>query len=54
MMMLLVLDLLGLLLVAGFLAVEVIGERRDETWGAGSARQGIRSLLQRAGRLLRR
>ena len=32
MMMLLVLVLLGLLFVAGFIAFEVIGEKKDETW----------------------
>jgi hypothetical protein len=33
MMILLILVLLGLLLVAGFLAYWVIEERSDETWG---------------------
>jgi hypothetical protein len=32
MMILLVLVLLGLLFVAGFIAFEVIGEKKDETW----------------------
>ena len=32
MMILLVLVLLGLLLVAGFIAFEMVGEKRDETW----------------------
>jgi hypothetical protein len=34
MMILLILVLLGLLLVAGFLAYWVIEEKRDETWGS--------------------
>jgi len=32
MIILLILVLLGLLLVAGFIAFEVIGEKKDETW----------------------
>ena len=32
MTILLVLVLLGLLLVAGFIAFELVGEKRDETW----------------------
>jgi hypothetical protein len=32
MIILLVLVLLGLLFVAGFIAFEVVGEKRDETW----------------------
>ena len=32
MTILLVLVLLGLLLVAGFIAFEMVGEKRDETW----------------------
>jgi hypothetical protein len=32
MMILLVLVLLGLLLVAGFIVLDVIGEKKDETW----------------------
>jgi hypothetical protein len=32
MMILLVLVLLGLLVVAGFIVFEVIGEKKDETW----------------------
>jgi hypothetical protein len=32
MMILLVLVLLGLLFVAGFIAFEVMGEKKDETW----------------------
>jgi hypothetical protein len=32
MTILLTLVLLGLLMVAGFITVELIGERRDETW----------------------
>jgi hypothetical protein len=32
MMILLVLVLLGLLLVAGFIVLDLIGEKRDETW----------------------
>jgi hypothetical protein len=32
MTILMALVLLGLLMVAGFLAVELVGEKRDETW----------------------
>jgi hypothetical protein len=32
MMILLVLVLLGLLLVAGFIVLDLIGEKKDETW----------------------
>jgi hypothetical protein len=32
MTILLVLVLLGLLMVAGFIALELIGDKRDETW----------------------
>jgi hypothetical protein len=32
MMILLVLVLLGLLLVAGFIVMDLVGEKRDETW----------------------
>ena len=32
MTILLVLVLLGLLLVAGFISFELVGEKRDETW----------------------
>ena len=32
MMILLILVLLGLLFVAGYIAMTVIGEKRDETW----------------------
>jgi hypothetical protein len=32
MMVLLVLLLLGLLLVAGFIVVDLVGEKKDETW----------------------
>jgi hypothetical protein len=32
MMILLVLVLLGLLLVAGFIVLDLVGEKRDETW----------------------
>jgi len=31
-MILLVLVLLGLLLVAGFIVLDLVGEKRDETW----------------------
>jgi hypothetical protein len=32
MMILLVLLLLGLLFVAGFIVLDLVGEKRDETW----------------------
>jgi hypothetical protein len=32
MMILLVLLLLGLLLVAGFIVMDLVGEKKDETW----------------------
>jgi hypothetical protein len=32
MMILLVLVLLGLLIVAGFIVLDLVGEKRDETW----------------------
>jgi hypothetical protein len=32
MMILLVLVLLGLLLVAGFIVLDLVGEKKDETW----------------------
>jgi hypothetical protein len=32
MTILLVLVLLGLLMVAGFISLELVGEKRDETW----------------------
>ena len=32
MMIVLVLVLLGLLLVAGFIVLDLVGEKRDETW----------------------
>jgi hypothetical protein len=32
MMILLVLVLLGLLIVAGFIILDLVGEKRDETW----------------------
>jgi hypothetical protein len=32
MTILLTLVLLGLLMVAGFIALELVGEKRDETW----------------------
>jgi hypothetical protein len=32
MMMLLILVLLGLLIVAGFIVMDLIGEKKDETW----------------------
>ena len=32
MMILLVLVLLGLLIVAGFIVMDLIGEKKDETW----------------------
>ena len=32
MMILLVLILLGLLIVAGFIVMDLIGEKKDETW----------------------
>ena len=32
MMILLVLVLLGLLLVAGFIVMDLVGEKKDETW----------------------
>jgi hypothetical protein len=32
MMILLVLILLGLLIVAGFIVMDLVGEKKDETW----------------------
>jgi hypothetical protein len=32
MMILLILVLLGLLIVAGFIVMDLIGEKKDETW----------------------
>jgi hypothetical protein len=32
MMILLVLVLLGLLIVAGFIVLDLVGEKKDETW----------------------
>jgi hypothetical protein len=32
MMILLVLVLLGLLIVAGFIVMDLVGEKKDETW----------------------
>jgi hypothetical protein len=32
MMVMLILLLLGLLLVAGFIVVDLVGEKKDETW----------------------